>query len=284
MRARLHDRYEIERPLGKGGMGTVLAARDLHTGAAVALKWLGEPGSVPGDRELARFEQEARIASALSSPHIARVHDVGRDPATSVPFLVMDLLAGEDLQSLLDRLGALHPTPALHIAKQACAGLAAAHAASVVHRDVKPSNLFLSRAEDTLVVKVLDFGIAKIRRIHPSPATTEKALTVPPLSMTKTGEMLGSPLYMAPSKSKPPAASTPAPTSTPSAPSSTPCSPAAPPTRTSALSCSSSTPSSTSPLPHWPKRHPGCPPRLPTWSTAPWPTIQPIATKTPPPC
>jgi serine/threonine-protein kinase len=199
MRPRLGDRYEILRPLGQGGMSTVYAARDLRTGQEVAIKWLGEPGFVPTDNELRRFEQEARIAGALDSPHVGRVADVGRDAESGVPYLVMDLLPGEDLQVLLDRSGALAVDPAVRIAVQAATGLAAAHAAGVVHRDVKPSNLFLTRREGgEVIVKVVDFGIAKIRRPLPGMPGASAALPAPPVSMTKSGEVLGSPLYMSP--------------------------------------------------------------------------------------
>ncbi|MFT3775270.1 MAG: serine/threonine-protein kinase [Minicystis sp.] len=199
MKPRIRALYEIDHLLGKGGMATVLAARDLRTGEAVAIKWLGEPGASPGDKELARFEQEARIAGSLASPYVARVFDIGRDPETGVPYLVMELLSGEDLQALLDRTGALRPEAATRIAIQTCAGLAAAHAAGVVHRDVKPSNLFLTRRDDgEIVVKVTDFGIAKIRRPIPGTPGASKALPAPPVSMTKSGEILGSPLYMSP--------------------------------------------------------------------------------------
>src|SRR5262245_41540633 len=101
MGPRIGDRYEIERSLGKGGMSTVLGAKDLVTGKEVAIKWLGEPGAPPSDEALARFAQEARIASSLASPHVGRVLDVGRDETSGVPYIVMDLLPGEDLSALL---------------------------------------------------------------------------------------------------------------------------------------------------------------------------------------
>lgn len=199
MKQALRGRYQIERPLGAGGMGTVVAARDLRSGQEVALKWLGAPGSSPTDKELSRFEQEARIAGSLASPHLTRVLDVERDPETGVPYLVMELLVGEDLQALLDRLGAIDAGAAVRIARQACAGLAEAHAAGVVHRDVKPSNLFLARGEGgALLVKILDFGIAKIRRLPGATEATPRAVSAPPVSMTRSGEMLGSPLFMSP--------------------------------------------------------------------------------------
>jgi serine/threonine protein kinase len=196
MRQRLQGRYEIEGPLGRGGMGTIVAARDRESGLAVAIKWIGEVGSLPSDKELRRFEQEAKIAGSLASPHVTRVLDIGRDPESGVPYLVMERLHGEDVQALLDRVGALSVGAAVVIARQAALGLAEAHAAGIVHRDVKPSNLFLAKEPSGLVVvKILDFGIAKIKRFA---AEASRAFSAPLVSMTKSGELLGSPLYMSP--------------------------------------------------------------------------------------
>ncbi|MDI1432914.1 serine/threonine-protein kinase [Polyangium sorediatum] len=196
------EKYALSAVLGEGTTGTVYAAKNLRTGRRVAIKSL-RVGSIldPGNPELLRFEQEARIAGSLESEHIAQVLDIERDPATDIPFLVMELLRGEDLQSLLDRVGPLPVDVALRIAAQACAGLAAAHAAGVVHRDVKPGNVFLARREGgEIVVKILDFGLAKIRRLPPDGSTSaaSSALSAPQQSMTETGQLLGSPLYMSP--------------------------------------------------------------------------------------
>lgn len=197
--SRLAERYVIERPLGRGGMGSVVVATDRRTGSPVALKRLGDAWFTPGERELSRFEQEARIAGSLDSPHIARVFDAGQDPESHAPFLVMELLAGEDLQALLDRVGPLAVDAAVRVAAQAALGLAAAHEAGVIHRDVKPGNLFLSRAPGGVItVKLLDFGIAKIRRPAPGAPGASGVLPAPSVSVTRSGEMLGSPLFMAP--------------------------------------------------------------------------------------
>jgi serine/threonine protein kinase len=175
----------------------VYAARDAQTGADVAIKWMHAHPFSPDDPDLLRFIQEARIAGTLDSPHVARTIELERDPETGVPFQVMELLDGEDLSSLLKRTGALRPDVALRIAAQACAGLAAAHTAGVVHRDIKPENLYLARRSDgSLVVKLLDFGVAKIRRTMSAGAS--RALTAPMESITKTGEVVGTPLFMAP--------------------------------------------------------------------------------------
>jgi len=188
--------------LGQGTMGTVYAAKDLRTGRRVAIKSLHLRGALdPKDPDLLRFQQEARIAGALDSQHVVEVLDVELDPPSGAPYLVMELLRGEDLQSLLDRVGPLPVKTASRIAAQACAGLVAAHAAGVVHRDIKPGNLFLARREaGQIVVKIVDFGIAKIRRLPPDAVTgaASGALVAPQVSMTESGQLLGSPLYMSP--------------------------------------------------------------------------------------
>jgi len=196
------DKYELSHVLGRGAMGVVYAAKNSRTGRRVAIKSLQVRGVLdPQDPDLLRFEQEARIAGSLESQHIAQVLDIERDPATGLPFLVMELLRGEDLQALLDRVGPLPVDVALRIATQACVGLDAAHGAGVVHRDIKPGNLFLARREGgEVVVKILDFGIAKIRRLPPdaSASAASGVLSAPQESMTETGQLLGSPLYMSP--------------------------------------------------------------------------------------
>ena len=196
---RIGDKYQLSAVLGQGATGTVYAAKNLRTQRRIAIKSLHVgPGLTPGCAELLRFEQEARIAGSIESPHLVQVLDVEHDPATDLPFLVMELLRGEDLQSLLDRVGPLPVDVALRIAAQACAGLVAAHAANVIHRDIKPANVFLSRQEKgQIVVKLLDFGIAKIQRLPESSANSQ-ALPAPAVSMTESGQMLGSPLFMSP--------------------------------------------------------------------------------------
>lgn len=193
------DKYQLSAILGQGATGVVYAAKNLRSQRRVAIKSLHlRAGLEPGCPELLRFEQEARIAGSIDSPHIVQVLDIERDPATDLPFLVMELLRGEDVQSLLDRVGPLPVDAALRIAAQACAGLVAAHAAGVVHRDIKPANLFLARQEKgRIVVKILDFGIAKIRGI-PDGSDGSNVLAAPAVSMTESGQMLGSPLFMSP--------------------------------------------------------------------------------------
>lgn len=193
------DKYQLSAVLGQGATGTVYAAKNLRTQRRVAIKSLDlGAGLQPGSPELLRFEQEARIAGSIDSPHIVQVIDVEQDPATDLPFLVMELLRGEDVQSLLDRVGPLPVDVALRIAAQACVGLVAAHTAGVIHRDIKPANLFLARREKgQIVVKILDFGIAKIRGI-PDGLAGSQVLAAPAVPMTESGQMLGSPLFMSP--------------------------------------------------------------------------------------
>ncbi|WP_437303085.1 protein kinase domain-containing protein [Sorangium sp. So ce388] len=183
------QKYRLTRLIGEGGMGCVYEARQLDTGEQVAVKLISGQKRRESATALGRFQREARAAAGVETPHIVRVRDAGTDPATGAPYLVMEYLDGEDLGELLHRLGPLRPEVALRIIVQACLGLQKAHEARVIHRDIKPANLFLARSGDgEVVVKLLDFGIAKIKPSEGG-ATT---------GLTTTGKMLGSPLFMAP--------------------------------------------------------------------------------------
>jgi eukaryotic-like serine/threonine-protein kinase len=189
--ATLGHRYELVRLLGQGGMGSVYEAEHRESRARVAVKVLhGHLLAADGEGPR-RFHREAEAARAIRSEHVVQVLDAGTDEATGQLYLVTEHLEGEDLQRLLDRTGALAPDAALRVAWQALAGLGEAHAAGVVHRDVKPANIFLARGPDGAVtVKILDFGIAKVR-VDP--------LALPGAAgLTTTGGILGSPLYMSP--------------------------------------------------------------------------------------
>ncbi|HTN88848.1 MAG TPA: serine/threonine-protein kinase, partial [Sorangium sp.] len=191
----LNGRYTLGRLLGKGGMGAVYEAVDVALQRRVAVKDIA-PELAHGRSALGRFEREAKAASAVQTEHIVRVLDAGVDRETGSPFLVMELLRGEDLAELLDRLGPLPPGLALRIVAQACVGLQKAHAAGVLHRDIKPANLFLARREEGggIVVKLLDFGVAKIRPVHdPRRDTT---------GLTRSGHVLGTPRYMSPEQAR----------------------------------------------------------------------------------
>jgi serine/threonine protein kinase len=151
---RVVGRYELVRPLGHGAMATVDLVHDVELDRPVALKRLAE--NLARDEDLRRrFLREARLAAKLSHPNVVRVFDVGE--ADGRPFIAMEYVDGETLADLLARRGSLPSTEAASLGVQACSGLAAAHAAGLVHRDVKPQNLLLSSDG---VLKLGDFGIA----------------------------------------------------------------------------------------------------------------------------
>lgn len=174
--------YRIVREIGTGGMGAVFEALGKDD-APVAVKVLLSLTHRADVR--ARFEREAKVCAALRHQHVVPVTDFGVDPAAGSPYLVMPRLDGEDLDRCVERNGPLEPAVASAIILQAASGLEAAHERSIVHRDVKPSNVFLER-EPTgrLRAVVLDFGIAKV-------ADEDGTLTA-------SGVILGTPLYMAP--------------------------------------------------------------------------------------
>ena len=178
--------YEILTPVGAGGMGEVYRARDTRLGRDVAVKVLPASFANDGDR-LARFEQEARATSALNHPNILTVHDFGTHDGS--PFIVAELLEGEDLRAQLNR-GAIAYRKAIDYAQQIASGLAAAHAKNVVHRDLKPENVFVA-VDDRL--KILDFGLAKLRpsRVESadSGVATQRAITDPNTVMGTVGYM-----------------------------------------------------------------------------------------------
>ncbi len=183
----LQARYQVRGELGRGGMAVVLAAVDQLLGREVALKVM-LPTVSASSEAVERFVNEARSLATLRSPHVVRVLDVGRlsEPAVcaGLPFMVLELLRGEDLHSVAVREGVLSPERVVRYALQACAGLSAAHAQGIVHRDLKPENLFLAvDADGAECLKVLDFGIA---RSHSRRA------------MTGARVGLGSPGYMSP--------------------------------------------------------------------------------------
>ena len=179
------QKYRIVRPIGEGGMGAVYEARHEMLGSSVALKFLhSDLAQRPGLGD--RFMQEARVSATVQSPHVTRVTDVDRASDGSI-YLVMELLLGESLQQRLDRQPVLPRDEAIDIALQTLAGLEAAHAVGVVHRDLKPDNVFLMPTAGGPVVKLLDFGIAKLRQ------TSEFRQ-----SLTRPGAVMGTPEYMAP--------------------------------------------------------------------------------------
>lgn len=178
-------KYRLIEQLATGGMGTLWIAEHVQLRSRVVVK---RPRDFRASASTgARFEREARAAAALVSRHIVRVIDFGVEP--SGPYLVMDLLVGEDLSSLLGREGRLSPVRAWSWFEQLCRALQVAHDAGIVHRDIKPSNLFIAAEDGDEVLKVLDFGIA--RELRPS----ERAATL-------SGTLLGSPGYMSPEQAR----------------------------------------------------------------------------------
>jgi len=149
------ERYRIVSLLGHGGMGEVFRADDLTLGQPVALKFL--PESMTDQSMVARFRNEVRIAHRISHPNVCRVYDIGE--TNNQVFLSMEYVDGEDLSSLLRRIGRLPRDKALEIARKICGGLAAAHDKSVLHRDLKPSNIMLDGRGE---VRIMDFGLAGV--------------------------------------------------------------------------------------------------------------------------
>ena len=181
----LDGKYVVERVLGEGGMGMVVAAVHRELGHRVAIKMM-LPHAAEHPEMLSRFEREARAAAGLSSEHAARVTDVGRFD-NGMPFMVMEFLEGEDLEQAIRRQKQLPIAEAVRYFIQACIGLHDAHTHGIVHRDVKPSNIFLARRPSgRVVVKILDFGIAKATLAQESH------------SLTRTSTVMGSPQYMSP--------------------------------------------------------------------------------------
>ncbi|HEY2509426.1 MAG TPA: protein kinase, partial [Polyangiaceae bacterium] len=184
-------RYRLARLLGHGGMGAVYEARR-DDGEVFAMKIIRQDMvDSQGDRAVRRFVREASAAARIDSPHVARVIEAGTDDARELPYIVMELLHGRDLAALLRERGPLRPGAVVPLFVQACEGLAAAHACGIVHRDVKPANLFLHDADASLTVKVCDFGIAK--NILPEDHS---------LDLTRTGGVVGSPMYMSPEQAQ----------------------------------------------------------------------------------
>jgi serine/threonine-protein kinase len=183
----LAGKYKVERVLGAGGMGVVVAAHHIQLDEKVALKFL-LPQALSNPEAIARFEREARAAVKIKSEHVARVSDVGKLESGS-PYMVMEYLDGSDLAAVLQKRGALPIDEAVEYVLQASEAIAEAHALGIIHRDLKPANLFcIRRADGRSSVKVLDFGISKLTA---TAGADDK-------NMTRTTAIMGSPLYMSP--------------------------------------------------------------------------------------
>ena len=176
-------KYTVERILGQGGMGVVFEARHIRLGQRVAIKVLGS--ALREYPELVeRFEREARAAGSLTSTHAVRVFDIDATE-DGTPFIVMELLAGRDLSTIVDRDGPQPVARSVRWLIEACDAIAEAHRLGIIHRDLKPSNLFLTDVEGRQLVKVLDFGIAK-------------RISTQETQITQAVAPLGTPQYMSP--------------------------------------------------------------------------------------
>lgn len=186
----LGGRYQLDQCIGAGGMGEIYRARRLHIGDTVAVKVL-RPDVVENEKSRQRFYREARAAAMLHHPNAVVIHDFGEDN-DGTAYIVMELLVGQSLRQLLIDEGSISALRAYGIMRQACAALDAGHRNGIVHRDIKPDNIILLDSHDgSDHVKILDFGIAKLR---------DKALDTSSLEqrLTNMGTVIGTPHYMSP--------------------------------------------------------------------------------------
>jgi serine/threonine-protein kinase len=181
----LAGRYRLISKLGEGGMGSVWRAEHLTLGSHVAIKLI-DPAIAESAEALGRFKREAQACAELRSQHVVHITDYGID--NDVPFIAMELLEGEGLATRLERLGRLSYPETAHVLSQVARGLARAHEKGIVHRDMKPDNIFLVREGEEEVAKILDFGVAK--KIG--------ALSASSGVKTRTGMLIGTPYYLSP--------------------------------------------------------------------------------------
>jgi len=190
----INSRYRIVRFINQGGMGAVYEAHDLVQDRRVAIKCIVNEATRKA-WNLTRFAREQQVAASIDSPHVAALLDGGIDGETGAPFMVMEYLVGEDLRSLLKRVAPLSSAAALRLVGQACRGLMKVHESNVIHRDLKPGNIFLTRSDDgSIRVQLLDFGVAKVQMELAAEADQDE--------LTRTGMMLGSPRYMSPEQAR----------------------------------------------------------------------------------
>jgi serine/threonine-protein kinase len=187
----LCDRYRLVRQIGGGGMGKVYEAEVVRTGLHVAIKML-HPLMAQDEEARTRLSRECELVHAVDHDALVPILDIDED-LDGIPFVVMELLRGEDLRQKLDQVRVLSVKDAIWIAWHVADALGAVHAADVVHRDLKPENIFLQvQRHVPLRVRILDFGIAKAR----------ERLTHQSLSLTKEGRTLGTPAYMSPEQAR----------------------------------------------------------------------------------
>lgn len=184
----LDGKYRLEKQIGAGGMGAVYLARRIHIGDEVAVKVL-HAQYVTEASAVERFRREARAAAMLRHPSVVAIYDFGEARADNPAFIVMELVKGVSLRALLQRERRLEAPRAVALLREICAGVGAAHRHNVVHRDIKPDNIIVcppEHSDEAEKVKVLDFGIAKLRDLAPDQG------------LTQTGAVLGTPYYMSP--------------------------------------------------------------------------------------
>ena len=186
----IDGKYQVLRRLGVGGMGAVYLAEQVDMRRRVALKVLSSQGGVNRAEHERRFQREAQAASKLNHPNIVTVYTFGRLPDSTL-FLAMEYIEGVELSDLMRQEGSLAVVRALEIAIQVCAGLGEAHSHGVVHRDLKPDNIIVTRRRGEETAKILDFGIAKI--LDPNEA---------PADVTRVGLVRGTPIYMSPEQAR----------------------------------------------------------------------------------
>src|SRR5882762_9502249 len=192
MTGRTISHYQILDKLGEGGMGVVYKSRDTHLDRFVALKVLPADKVADPDRKR-RFVQEARASSALNHPNILHVYDI--DTSDGADFMVMEFVPGKTLDQCIGRKG-LSLGEALKYATQIAEALAKAHAAGIVHRDLKPANIMVT---DEGLVKVLDFGLAKLTEIG---GADDRTVTVADVPQTEEGVIVGTVSYMSPEQAQ----------------------------------------------------------------------------------
>jgi eukaryotic-like serine/threonine-protein kinase len=188
----LVGRYRLDERLGAGGMGSIWRAQHLVLAAPVAVKLIDRE-AVPDEETLGRFMREAQSAATLRSPHVVQILDYGVDD--KLPFIVMELLDGENLAQRLRRVGRLPSADTARVVTHIGRAVGRAHDAGIVHRDLKPENVFLIRNEDEEIAKVLDFGVAKVSVGALGQAGQEG-------TRTRTGSILGTPYYMSPEQAQ----------------------------------------------------------------------------------
>jgi serine/threonine-protein kinase len=191
------DKYRVLRLLGTGGMGTVWEGVHTTLGTRVAIKFI-RPQFAAQKEARARFEIEARAAAKLQTKHAVNVHDYGVSP-DGLPYIVMEFLEGESLSDAIIGRGTLPASEVAQIIGQAARALSKAHAAGIVHRDLKPDNIYLARSDEPVeglpyVVKLVDFGIAKMFEEPVAPGAASRAMGGP----TREGTVIGTPNFMAP--------------------------------------------------------------------------------------